>query len=170
MYYTKKAVNPYSKSNPFHHKCTIQGTAMYAEIPKDEVTRLGEQIRIDKVYQIEKFQVRNARPTYMPFPAQLMVQLGCYTEVTVVPDPPNGFPKYIYNITPFQAIKVTDGPPSLYTGSLLQPYTKKLNLPSHLQNICMSCLQMSLVTLQRSVQSQPELLEAKMLQVFFAKS
>lgn len=69
-----------------------------------------------------RYWIRNTRDTYMPFSAQLMIQLGCYTEVTVVADPPSGFPKYIYNITPFEAIKTTDGPPSIYTGTLLQHY------------------------------------------------
>lgn len=95
----------------------IQGGAMYAEIPKAEVETKGNALDLDKVYEISKFQVKKARSMYMPFQADLMIEISQYTVISVVNDPAPTFPAYIYNITPFNEINALEGSTRKYIGT-----------------------------------------------------
>lgn len=90
---------------------------MYAEIPDQEIETQGKLLDIGKVYEINNFQVKNARPTYMLFGANLMIEIGYYAEIKTIRDPIGVFPEYIYNITPFDRIKPSEGPPATYIGN-----------------------------------------------------
>lgn len=90
---------------------------MYAEIPEHEVETQGKLLDVGKVYEINNFQVKNARFTYMPFEADLMIQIGYYTQIKTIREPIGAFPEYAYTITPFDKIKPSEGPPPTYIGT-----------------------------------------------------
>lgn len=99
-------------------KPDIQGTAMYAEIPEQQVNTHGPLLEIHKTYKLSRFQVKNARPTYRPFEANLMIEIGGYTLIDVVPNPPDTFPKYVYKLTDFSDIKPLQGSNKTYIGNV----------------------------------------------------
>lgn len=93
---------------------------MYAEIPEQHVNTHGPLLEIGNTYKVTRFQVKNARPTYMPFQADLMIEIGGYTLMDPVTNPPNTFPKYAYKLTNFSDLKQLQGLTSTYTGD---PFT-----------------------------------------------
>jgi hypothetical protein len=95
----------------------MQGKAIYGQIPQSEVERLGPQLEIDTVYTIRKFTVRVSKTSYVPFDADLMLQLTSFTTTTPSKVPADAFPKLIYNITPLKNIKTTGEAATKYIGS-----------------------------------------------------
>jgi replication factor A1 len=97
----------------------MQGKAIYSEIPQSEVERLGPQLEIDNVYTIRKFYVRISKAKYVPFDAELMLQLTSFTTITPSKISVTMFPKFIYNITPLNEITTTGEAASRYIGLCL---------------------------------------------------
>lgn len=94
-----------------------QGTAMYAEIPQQHIVTHGILLETEKTYTLSRFQVKNARLTYMPFEANLMIEIGAYTLIQVVANPAPTFPKYIYKLTQFSELKPLQGSTKTYIGN-----------------------------------------------------
>lgn len=94
----------------------MQGNYIYGQIPQSEVERLGPQLEIDNVYTVRKFNVRTAKPKYMPFDAELMLQLTSFTTITPSNVSAAKFPRLVYNITPLDAIVTSGDAASRYVG------------------------------------------------------
>lgn len=94
---------------------------MYAEIPQEAVEAKEYLFYVGKIYDIKKFRVNNAKPTYKPFDAILMIEITEFTTVELTTNPPATIPEYIYSLTPFSAIVPASGPVSKYTGLHLAP-------------------------------------------------
>lgn len=92
---------------------------MYAEIPQGAIELKQHLIEVGGVYNINKFKVMNARPTYKPFDAQLMIQFTDFTSINPVTNPPSTFPAYVYSLTPFERIVPATGSISKFTGNFL---------------------------------------------------
>ncbi|KAG0526658.1 hypothetical protein BDA96_06G164600 [Sorghum bicolor] len=84
-----------------------EGKAIYAQIPESEVERKGSQLSLDRVYTIRRFNVRTSKMNYMPFDAELMLEITSFTTITPSNISMNAFPTLIYNITPLNEIKTT---------------------------------------------------------------
>lgn len=82
----------------------IQETTIYAHISQTDVESKGPMLNLDKTYTISKFNVRVSKTSYVPFVADFMIEFTSFTMVVPVRDPPDTFPAYIYNITPFNEI------------------------------------------------------------------
>jgi len=94
----------------------LQGKAIYAQIPETEVERKGSQLSLDRVYTIRRFNVRTSKMNYMPFDAELMLEITSFTTITPSNISMNAFPTLIYNITPLNEIKTTGQACSKYIG------------------------------------------------------
>lgn len=78
---------------------------MYAQISDDLIEEKAYLFDIGKVYIIKKFVVENSRRTYRAVDRDLMIEIAEHTSAEVVTNPPRTIPEYIYNITPFSAIR-----------------------------------------------------------------
>lgn len=98
---------------------------MYAEIPQDAIQSKEHLLEVDGIYNISKFKVMNAKPTYKPFDAQLMMEFSDFTTVTPARNLPNTFPVYIYSLTQFESIVPAIGPIQKFTGTFRKPNLDK---------------------------------------------
>lgn len=94
---------------------------IYAQIPESEVEHLGSQLLLDEVYTIRKFNVRISKTNYVPFDAELMIQMTSFTTITPSKVSVNAFPKLIYNMTPFNDIRTTGDSANKYIGLFCYP-------------------------------------------------
>ena len=67
---------------------------------------------------ISKFNVTVSKTSYVPFVAEFMIEFTSFTTVVPVRDPPDTFPAYIYNITPFNAIQPIGQAATKFIGKL----------------------------------------------------
>lgn len=81
-----------------------QGSSMYAQIPQESIPKLEHLLNVGKVYAISKFRVTNAKTTYKPFDASLMMELTDFSVIELPKNPPATIPEYIYNLTPLSSI------------------------------------------------------------------
>jgi len=92
-----------------------RGDAMCAEIPQNAIGSKEHLVEVDIIYSISKFKVINAKPTYKPFNAEIMIEFTDFTSVTLARNPPNTFPAYVYSLTPFERIVPASGSISKFT-------------------------------------------------------
>lgn len=83
---------------------------------QEAMQALDPLLGVDKIYIVSKFRVIAAKPTYKPFPGQLMIEFSEYSSIHQAQDPPNTFPSIVYNLTPFNKIIPSNGPVVIYTG------------------------------------------------------
>jgi anaerobic ribonucleoside-triphosphate reductase len=57
-------------------------------------------IEVGNTYNISKFRIINAKPTYKPFDAQLMMVFTDFTSIIVARNVPKTFPAYVYSLSP----------------------------------------------------------------------
>ena len=80
---------------------TLQGNAIYAEIPNSEIDSKSPLIQEGGIYIISRFRVSKAKSFYKPVDRPYMLEFTCYTKITPAKDVPETFPAYIYKLTPF---------------------------------------------------------------------
>jgi hypothetical protein len=61
-------------------------------------------IQENGTYIISRFKVTNAKTFYRPVAGELMIRFTCYKKIAPATNPPSTFPKYIYQLTPFDPI------------------------------------------------------------------
>jgi hypothetical protein len=59
---------------------------------------------VNQIYEIQRFKILTAKSFYRPVDASLMIQFIVFTQIHVVPDPPNTFPSIIYKLMDFRQI------------------------------------------------------------------
>jgi hypothetical protein len=69
---------------------------MYAEIPGSLAAEKNPFIEVNQIYEIQHFKILTAKSFHRPVDASLMMQFTVFTQIHVVPDPPNTFPSLIY--------------------------------------------------------------------------
>ncbi|RLN29611.1 hypothetical protein C2845_PM05G33090 [Panicum miliaceum] len=93
-----------------------EGNAMYAEIPHDVIDNFDAQIQEGEIYVISRFRVTNAKNYFRAVEGRYMIEFTYHTRVAVARDPPIGFPKYVYNLTPFHHLPDLVGDSSRFLG------------------------------------------------------
>lgn len=78
---------------------------MYAEIPKHEIENKSSLLEAGKTYTISRFKVKAAKSSYMPFPADNMIEFTCYTRIALAEKPVDTFPTYVQTVVPFIEIR-----------------------------------------------------------------
>ncbi|TVU49743.1 hypothetical protein EJB05_01075, partial [Eragrostis curvula] len=86
-----------------------EGTPMYAEIGADDVPTKKPLLSEGKVYKFERFIVGSAKPSYRPFPMELMIYVTRYTKIEECSDPPVDIPMCVYNLTKFSDLPTLIG-------------------------------------------------------------
>ncbi|WVZ61410.1 hypothetical protein U9M48_011289 [Paspalum notatum var. saurae] len=81
-----------------------QGTAMYAEVPPDALSKLQPQLKEGKILKMRKISIDKAKPTFKPVHGLHMIRLHDRTILEDVHPEPKGFPKYAYFLTPFMQL------------------------------------------------------------------
>jgi hypothetical protein len=94
-----------------------QGGAMYAEIPENQIQSRDHIIHVNNTYVLSKFRVRPAKPSYMPFEADLMIEFTEYTIAEAAKNQLNTFPLFVYNLTPIDKVIPCRGAPKAFTGT-----------------------------------------------------
>jgi hypothetical protein len=61
-------------------------------------------IEVDQVYEKHHFKILKAKSLYRPVDGSLMIQFKVFTQMQVVPDPPNTFPAIVYRLKDFGQI------------------------------------------------------------------
>ncbi|XP_021317471.1 replication protein A 70 kDa DNA-binding subunit B-like isoform X1 [Sorghum bicolor] len=81
-----------------------KGNSIYGHIIERDVQTKGSLLEVDSTYHITKFYVKTSKQTYVPFDKELMIEFTSFTNISVMKNPPNGFPQYVYTITPYSQI------------------------------------------------------------------
>ncbi|WVZ56644.1 hypothetical protein U9M48_007140 [Paspalum notatum var. saurae] len=81
-----------------------QGTAMYAEVPPDALSKLQPQLKEGKILKMRKISIDKAKLTFKPVHGLHMIRLHDRTILEDVHPEPKGFPKYAYFLTPFMQL------------------------------------------------------------------
>jgi replication factor A1 len=95
----------------------MQGDSIYAHIPPKQIEKKDSLLDLDKTYLISKFHVKNSRTAYVPFVKEFMIEFTGLTTVQTVRDPPEGFPEYVYNITPYSELNPNHPQSTVYVGN-----------------------------------------------------
>ncbi|RLN19201.1 hypothetical protein C2845_PM02G13060 [Panicum miliaceum] len=82
----------------------IRANAIYAEIPHDVIDNFDAQVQEGGIYVISRFRVTNAKNYFRVVEGRYMIEFTYHTRVAVARDPPTGFPKYVYSLTPFHEL------------------------------------------------------------------
>ncbi|TVU01203.1 hypothetical protein EJB05_53349 [Eragrostis curvula] len=88
-----------------------EGTPMYAEIGADDVPTKKPLLSEGKVYKFERFIVASAKPSYRPFPMELMIYVTRYTKIEECSDPPVDIPICESDFTPVERVPVNNPAP-----------------------------------------------------------
>ena len=97
---------------------------MYAEIPHDVVDDFNAQVEEGEIYVISRFRITNAKNFFRAVEGRYMIEFTYHTRVAVATDPPRGFPKYVYSLTPFHQLPDLVGNCRKFLGSA-QNYNKQ---------------------------------------------
>ena len=97
---------------------------MYAEIPHDVVDDFNAQVEEGEIYVISRFRITNAKNFFRAVEGRYMIEFTYHTRVAVATDPPRGFPKYVYSLTPFHQLPDLVGNYKKFLGSA-QNYNKQ---------------------------------------------
>lgn len=131
---------------------------MYAEVSEQHINTHAMLLDIGNVYTLSRFQVKNARATYMPFEANLMIEIGAYTLINPVTNPPTTFPEIVYRLTKFSDLKPLQGSTKTYIGKD-HPHIYIPHVISHITTNSISYFiykQMSLAIFQKFHPQQPD--------------
>ena len=77
---------------------------MHAEIPHDVVDDFNAQVQEGEIYVISRFRITNVKNYFRAVEGRYMIEFTYHTRVAVARDPPHGFPKYVYSLTPFHQL------------------------------------------------------------------
>ena len=97
---------------------------MHAEIPHDVVDDFNAQVEEGESYVISRFRITNAKNFFRAVEGRYMIEFTYHTRVAVATDPPHGFPKYVYSLTPFHQLPDLVGNCRKFLGSA-QNYNKQ---------------------------------------------
>jgi hypothetical protein len=86
------------------HSLTMQGNAIYAEIPNDLVQQKSSFFEIKKVYNVKRFRVASARWSFKVVDNPPMLYITPYIVIELCHNPPSTFPEYVYRLTAYDHI------------------------------------------------------------------
>jgi len=100
----------------------MQGNAIYGHIIERDVHTKGPLLQLDSTYLIRKFYVKTSKSTYVLFEKKYMIEFTSFTTVTPAENPPDSFPKYVYNITPYSEINPVYPSSTKYIGTFFSHF------------------------------------------------